>query len=568
MSLPSYQIISDMCSRWGIQIYRPGQTQLHFLIKAAQNLRFCCAELQKSGCYLVTMMANDERELEDHCFKIYHLFSHPTDNVFVTLELSIKEGQETYPSLGDIFPAVEVFEREIADLFGLLPEQDRPRPLHQTYLHNSYPEWVYPLRRNWSQETFQTILKDMSPISSTPTNLRESDSLPEGELYLPVGPIHAGVIEPGNFLFRIGGETIEQVDILLGYTHKGIERLFQSSFSILEGCRLAEKVSGVASFAHSLAYCKATEHLSRTNIPDETHLLRAIFLELERLLNHIGDCSALAHDLALEVTASDMAVLRERLMRLCSSLTNSRFLRSVNWPGGICLPRPLEKHALLFTVRSVVQAFLEQAKLLILRSDFRERTINTGILPAEIALRLGVTGLAARASGLSKDFRIQHPFGPYCDPEIQELIKKGAEQTDLPLSHPCVMTGDVFSRFLQRVIEVEQSGRLIEMFINEWGGGTKTEFLTPLNLHKVPNYETGLGYVESWCGDIVYWIMKDKFERIFRCKVRDPSMLNWPGLREAVTPGVSFGTPGGETALVDFPVINKSFNLSYSGVDL
>ncbi len=569
MNLTAYQTIQQTGARYGSLIYRPSQIELHFLFHTAEALHACCKDLLNLGCYLITMVANDERELEDHCFKVYHLFSHPVENIFVTLELAIKEGQEMYPSVADLYPAAEVFEREIADLFGLFPECEWPRTFHQSYMYNSYPEGLYPLRRDWSQEAFQNYLKGASPVAPTPAELANPGALPEGELYLPVGPVHAGVIEPGNFLFRVSGETVEQLNILLGYTHKGIERLYQSSFSIPDGWQLAEKVSGDSSFAHSLAYCKAVENLVQARLPTETHLLRAIFLELERLLNHITDCGALAGDLALEVPAGDLLVLRERLVRLCASLSGSRFLRGVNRPGGLCLPRPFEKHVLLSEVRSVVQAFMKLANLLILRSDFRERTINLGVLPAETALRLGVTGLAARASGLKRDFRLQHPFGPYRSPETQDLIRRGVELADLPLSRPGVMNGDVFSRFIQRVVEVGTAGRLIEKFVDELGSVaiSQTEFLRPIDLHAVPNYEMGMGYVEGWRGDIIYWLMKDKFDRIFRCKVRDPSMLNWPGLREAVA--ASGAAPAGaETALADFPIINKSFNLSYSGVDL
>jgi Ni,Fe-hydrogenase III component G len=144
MSTPDYTTLLQIGLRWGIPIYRPGQTQLQFLIRVPENLRLFCIQLHEMGYYLVTMVANDERELEDHCFKIYHLFSHPTDNLFVTLEYSIRVGQETYPSIIDIYPAAEVFEREIADLFGLLSEQEQPGMPYQSYMHNNYPEGCIP----------------------------------------------------------------------------------------------------------------------------------------------------------------------------------------------------------------------------------------------------------------------------------------------------------------------------------------------------------------------------------------------------------------------------------------
>jgi len=293
MSNPSQSSLEEISSLWAIPIYQPGQTQLHFLIKTPQGLQAFCAKLYEMGYYLVTMVANDERELEDHCFKIYHLFSHPTDNLFVTLEYSIPHGQNIYPSIIDNFPAAQVFQDEIADLFGLFPDKQSNNPGYHSCLHDSYPENFYPLRRDMEDQSLKVKLKDVFPVLSYPAALRMPEILPKEGVFIPVGPIHAGVIEPGNILFHLGGETIDQLEIWLGYTHRGIERLFQNSCNLLDGWRLAEKVSGDTSFAHSLAYCKAVESLLRVNITDEVNLVRAIFLELERLCNHIGDCSAL-----------------------------------------------------------------------------------------------------------------------------------------------------------------------------------------------------------------------------------------------------------------------------------
>lgn len=344
--------------------------------------------------------------------------------------------------------------------------------------------------------------------------------------------------------------------------------MYQSSFNLLDGYQLAEKVSGDSSFAHTLAYCKACENLARVNLGDEIKLLRAILLELERIANHINDCAALVHDLALDIPAADVGFLREQVMRLCAQITHSRFLRNVNCPGGMRLPQPFDPLATRSRIQKIVQEFMRVANMLIQRSDFRERTLNTGVLLPERALRLGVTGLVARASGVERDFRLQHPFGPYKDAYVQNLIRDAIQNVDLYIPKPFTMSGDVYSRFLQRVIEVDAAGRLIQHFCQQWRETPRTEFVEPILLDHVPNYETGIGYVEGWRGDIIYWLMKDKFDGIFRCKVRDPSLLNWAGLREAVAGKKEIGGSRQETALVDFPLINKSFNLSYSGVDL
>jgi Ni,Fe-hydrogenase III large subunit len=206
------------------------------------------------------------------------------------------------------------------------------------------------------------------------------------------------------------------------------------------------------------------------------------------------------------------------------------------------------------------------AQLLVEMNDFRERTINIGILPRATALALGITGLAARASSVDRDFRLQHPFGPYSQEETRKFLSD-QDQSDLPLVMLLPMTGDIFSRFLIRAREVSHSARLIEHFLGLWPSTSRYEFVKEIDFKRIPNFEYGLGYAEGWRGDVMYWVMKDKFERIYRCKVRDPSMLNWPALKAAVEPHEVSGE-WFETSVVDFPIVNKSFNLSYSGNDL
>ncbi len=571
MNETSYQQIRGFGREFGVEIHRPGLHQLHFLIHSPVNLLHFCSRLREAGWYLVTLVANDERELEDGCFKLYSVFSHPVEDTFMTIEYGLQMGRETYPSICSIFPAVESFEWEIADLFGLLPDQQDLRVLSRSYLHPCYPSEIMPLRRDASQAALRRSMAfgdaaGSASITFAP-ELEVFRRAPDGELFCPVGPVHAGVIAPGNFILRASGEMIEGLELRLGYTHRGVERLFQQGFDLYTGWKLAERAAGDSSFAHSLAYAKAVEVLSRALVPAEADLLRGLLLEIERITNHIRDCGSLVQDLALDVPAAELAVLREEMMRLCGRLTGSRFLRGVNRPGGVALPSPLETWKIRAETREITYRFLRLAQMLVERADFRERTIGTGTLPRETALQLGITGLAARASGVPRDFRRQHPFGLYAFPEVQALL---AEPPQVSLTLPGEMNGDVFSRFAQRVLEVSVSQQLVECFLDRWTGGKETEFIGRLLPDQAENFEWGLGYAEGWRGDVVYWVMKDKFERIYRCKVRDPSTLNWAGLRAAVAPG-SGQTPNHqdvETTLVDFPIINSSFNLSYSGNDL
>lgn len=561
MSETVHQTLCDIGLEFGVQIHRPGVTQLHFMVQSSASLMDFCGRLREEDCFLVTVVANDERELEDDCFKLYYIFSHAVENVFLVIEYGLQPGRETYPSIYSIYRAVEPFEREMADLLGLLPEQKEPRIIPQAFLHSCYPTGLYPLRRDCTQIFLRRLIADSEVKISPQTSQEGTHRAPPGELFMPVGPVHAGVIEPGRFTFRIGGEIIEGLDLLLGFKHRGVERLYQRNYDLCTGWKLAEQVAGDSSFSHSVAYSKAVEVMSSAVLPQEVHLLRGLLLEIERLANHIGDCAALVHDLALNVPAAALFVLRERLLCLCGSLTGSRFLRGVNRPGGIVLPCPLDFVKIDSEIQEITGRFLSLAFMLAERGDFRERTIGTGILSREAVLQLGVTGLTARASGVRRDYRILHPFGPYATPEAQALLMNPL-MNSIPISWE--MTGDVFSRFIQRVTEVNISQQLIALFIERWTGGNQTQFLVPVRPERMANFEWGLGYVEGWRGDIIYWLMKDKFERIYRCKVRDPSIMNWPGLKAAVAP-----EPGGaDIALVDFPVINKSFNLSYSGNDL
>ena len=562
MSIESYEQFLDLGRAFGVEIHRPGRSQLHFLVESAPKLMQFCSRLREESCWLIMLVTNDERELEDNCFKQYYFFTHSELNVFIVIELALSPGLETYPSILPIFPSVAPFEREIADLFGLRPDKSEDQLVYQTYLHSCYPQRLFPLRRDWDRGELQRLSSNFEQESNPffPSLAKQKG---EGELDLPVGPIHAGVIEPGKFTFRTSGEIIERLEYQLGYTHKGIEHLFQREYDLENGWRLAEKVVGDSSFSHSLAYCKAVEVLSSVVVPPQALLLRAIFLEMERITNHLADCAGLVHDIAFEIISSELSVLREEMMQLNGRLTGSRFLRGVNRPGGVVLGHSFDGKIIRPIIRRITERFLSIAQTLVEHSGFRDRTSGVGVLSRETALHFGVTGLAARASGVRRDFRIQHPFGPYSDSDVQDLLQ-GQAEGGLPISISVEMNGDVFSRFIQRVIEVWTSYCLIEYFLDKWENCPPEELLSPLRFSEQGNFEWGLGYVEGWRGDVVYWVMKDKFNRIYRCKVRDPSTLNWPGLAAAVMPK-SFKR---ETALADFPIINKSFSLSYSGNDL
>jgi Ni,Fe-hydrogenase III large subunit/Ni,Fe-hydrogenase III component G len=546
---------------YGVQLESPADNQVLVRVPSAGHLDRLAGHLARSGFRLVTVVANDERELEDRSFKLYYAFSHPGADLFLVAEYALGHDVVDYPSMYRWFNAVDSFEREIIDLFGLRAVvQGRPRVAPGFWLHRGYPPDLFPLRRDRVLAELRATVEAYRPEGGPGPPAAGADQ-DRGRALLPVGPVHAGIIEPGRFLFRVAGEVVEDLEVRLGYTHRGIERLFQSRMCLLDGWRLAEQVSGDSSFAHSLAYCRAVEVLTETEVPPAAELLRGLFLELERIHSHVGDVAALAEDVALRRPAADLAVLRERLLRLNAQVAGHRYLHRLNRPGGVALPKAFTPAPILRTVEDCLDRFAVLARRVSRRAVFRDRTIGIGRLTPEAATRLGVTGLAARASGAGEDYRRTHPSGVYRAPWLRA-------DPD-PLQEPAgddftreARSGDVYARFQTRVEEVHTARLLLCRILARWArlprGDREWLRATPQLLAK-NNYSFALGAAEGARGDVVYWLMQDKLGGIYRCKVRDPSMLNWPALREAVL---------SESLLPDFPLVNKSFNLSYAGNDL
>ena len=553
----------------------------HFVITNGNDLLELGNWARKQNYYLCSLTATDERLREERTFKLYYLLSAPEESELTILEFPISNPENpVYPSLRDIYPSVIPLEKEIYDMFGLKPESDVRGSTDGFLLHTSAyhtDEALFPLQRIRPMSQLHKILEGRANLNSKQKT--ESMQVPEGMLILPVGPIHAGVIEPGHFRFHVAGEIIEELSLRLGYKHRGIEKLFETHYTLENGWKLAEKVSGDCSFAHSLAYCQAVESIAGTKPPISALYWRGLFLELERIQNHIADVSALAHNLAYDRAASPIATLRETIVQLNQRLGGHRLLRSINRPGGVQLPvvvEELQKAGQI--IEAVTEEFLEWGKHLMEKPECRERMLTIGVLINKEAKN--ATGLASRASGwFRQDFRLRHPQGAYKDSMVQEMLHATIvpEEEEYPNRqvpiYPHDLRGDVLARMAMRVAEVETSANLIRYFIAGLQSlDPKEPACVPIEeeLHNATNMDIGLGYVEGWRGDIVYFVVKGPGDTIFRCKVRDPSHFNWHVFPQALIRKPNEDTPQNylENILADFPLINKSFNLSYAGHDL
>ncbi|MBB1073869.1 NADH-quinone oxidoreductase subunit C [Rhodoferax sp. 4810] len=450
---------------------------------------------------------------------------------WLALPLQVKDGRCSYPDLSGIFPAASRMQRAAADLSGVLAEgarDQRPWLNHGAWAADHFPLLQDP----------QALPKpEPRAVTDYPFVRVEGDGVHE----IPVGPVHAGIIEPGHFRFSIVGEKILRLEQRLGYTHKGIEQRM-TQLPALDAYRLAGRVSGDSTVAYAWAYCMALESACQTTITPRAAWLRALMLESERVANHLGDLGAIANDVAFAFALAQFSRLRENWLRACKLAFGHRLLMDSIVPGGVKTDLlPCGKDALWQRCLEIAVDVRKLSDVFDSHAGLQDRFMVTGRVRSALAAQLGMTGLAGRASSQRRDLRCDHPFEPYDKLRV------------VMASH---VRGDVGARALVRIQEVFESIRLIERILNEMPEG---EVQSPVTLPQQPS--RGAGWVEGWRGEIVVALElagADQTHRIQRCHLHDPSWQNWPVLEHAVMNDI----------VADFPLINKSFNLSYSGQDL
>jgi Ni,Fe-hydrogenase III large subunit/Ni,Fe-hydrogenase III component G len=492
----------------------------------------CLYLSEERHALLRLMFATDERE-RDGQFRVSAVFSVPGMDRFFRIVLPVMESDPRFPSLTPHIPAAHWYEREIMDMFGLMP-QNHPDQRRLVF-HEAFPAGSHPLRKDWSLSGADLKEWGEGTLQKVPHPFMEVAG--EGIVEIPVGPVHAGIIEPGHFRFSAVGETIFFLEPRLFYTHKGTEKLFEK-LGFVDGVKLAERVSGTSSFSHGAAYCMAVERMIGIEITEKAAAVRTLALELERLYNHVGDIGNMCAGTAFALGYMNGAVIKEQLMQLNERLTGSRYLRGLNVIGGVANDIFSVADDILKTIDIVTREYKELMKLLLSSVSHIERLQNTGRLSKDIARKFGVTGVAARASGLTDDMRKAHPHLLY-----DRLIFE---------SHT-LEKGDVFARMMIRSEEIECSISMIHELIES---GYKGGLIVPTK--QAPPYASSLGYVESPRGSLFYWVMADKEGKPLRVKLRSPSYCNWPAVPFAVHGNI----------VPDFPLCNKSFNLSYSGTDM
>ncbi|MGH6771578.1 MAG: NADH-quinone oxidoreductase subunit C [Xanthobacteraceae bacterium] len=441
----------------------------------------------------------------------------PAEIVVATVECP----DGTFPSVGAVHAPAIRLERAIHDLYGFKPVG---APDTRPWLDLGFWDVQHPLGNSGPK-------LQPAPYAFLPTE-------GEGLHQIPVGPVHAGIIEPGHFRFTANGETVVRLEERLGYVHKGIESLMIGT-ALDKAARLAGRTSGDSTVAYALAFARAVEAALEVDVPPRAHYLRALMAELERLANHFGDIGAICNDASFAIMHAQCGILRERALRTAEACFGHRLMMDRVVPGGVSVDLAeggIDR--MRWLLENMRRRFPELIEIYDNTASLQDRTATTGILRPELARKFGAGGYVGRASGRGFDVRRVLPYPPY-----QEL------KFDIPVFED----GDVNARVWVRIREVEQSMTLIDQIIRRLPDGAICEVVPGRG-----ETREGLGWIEGFRGDVLAWVRVGDDGRIARCHLRDPSWFQWP-LLEAVVEG---------NIVADFPLCNKSFNCSYSGHDL
>ena len=481
-----------------------------------------CRQVRDGGGRLVCLWGEDVRR-EGGGYRLCVALE--TADELIVAELSLHADTPIYSDLAEIFPNAARLQRAVGDLVGLRTLGGDTRPWLR---HSAWAPDVFPLRH------------DALPAPSAPPQAGYAFVRVEGEGVheIPVGPVHAGVIEPGHFRFSVVGEKVLRLEERLGYVHKGIEKRFEG-MDIMDGARLAARVSGDSTVAYSWAYAMAIEAVTATEPTPRALALRGVLLERERLANHLGDLGALGNDAGFAVGLAHFSRLKEDLLRANAMAWGQRYPMDEVVPGGVRTDiGDGAVRALLANAEEIAGEVAHLREIYDNHAGLQDRFMGAGQVSTKLATQLGLVGLAARASGCARDWRSAFPVPPYARDSVPVSVRT---------------QGDVAARVGVRFDETIASIALCRRLLAALPDG---DISVPL--HAASAGALGIGGVEGWRGPVFVAVRLDADGRVRRCHPHDPSWHNWPVLEHAIIDNI----------VPDFPLINKSFNFSYSGHDL
>ncbi|MDR0244090.1 MAG: NADH-quinone oxidoreductase subunit C [Burkholderia sp.] len=507
------------------------------LAQGADRIPVIVADVDESGWIEIAQAARAEQtrliamwggEAPDRSFSVHAAYECDDGILWARLVTgNTPQPDGDFPDLAAIFPYAARMQRAIFDLAGL-----RARGAEDTrpwLNHGNWPGDYFPLQQ---QAT------GLERFESNEANYAFVQVAGDGVHEIAVGPIHAGIIEPGHFRFSVVGEKVLRLEERLGYAHRGVERVFERT-SASRGHRVAGRIAGDSTVAFSWAYCMALEQACGTALSKRALYLRALLLERERVANHLGDLGALGNDAGFAFGLAQFSRIKEDWIRMNDQAFGHRYLMDRVVPGGVAADlQSGQVDMLLAQCERIGREVEAMRQIYDDQSGLQDRFLGTGRLTADVAGHFGVRGMAARASGRAFDVRANMRPAPY-----DELAVNTTSDT----------RGDVAARVAVRFAEIDESLRLMRSVLTRLPDGPVAVDVSPA---AVP--ARGVGWVEGWRGDVFVALETAPGDVIARCHCHDPSWQNWPALEHAIIGNI----------VPDFPLINKSFNLNYAGHDL
>jgi Ni,Fe-hydrogenase III large subunit/Ni,Fe-hydrogenase III component G len=502
----------------------PGAVRAWQLEISAAELREVCTRVRSDGGRMVALWGTDDTDRSAGFVLNVALVARAG---LVCLLLRLPQADPQYASIADIFAPANRMQRATYDLLGIRAQGSADQ--RKWLRHGAWPAETYPLRKAIAADaTFDQAADKYQFVRVEGEGVHE----------IPVGPVHAGTIEPGHFRFSIVGEAVLRLEQRLGYKHKGIEKRAEG-MTLAECARLAARVSGDSTVAYAWAYAQAAEGITRTEPPPRALWLRALLLELERIHNHLGDLGYLGNDVALAFGFFQFWRLKELVLRLNAEVFGHRYLMDIIVPGGVARDLSVDGAQKLITLCARLQSEIAALRAVYdEHAGVQDRFIGAGRVAPQLAEELGLTGLAGRASGLAWDLRVDHAIFPYDRLDVRMATHRN---------------GDVAARVAVRFDELTESLRLVCVLAGQAAAGPVS-----VPLGAIAEARFGIGWIEGWRGEVLVALESGADARVRRMHPHDPSWQNWPLLERAVIDNI----------VPDFPLINKSFNLSYSGQDL
>ncbi len=551
------------------EVAKKNDNEVHIKLNDASKIPDICLHIYSNLQFRLSCIeCVDDREKNDH-FLLRYLFTKGKENVFLVVSAPIPSSVAYFPSIVLEIPSAALYEREIKDMFGLVPKGNPDTRM--LVAHEFWPMGLYPLRKDAKlkpaiitsyQGAIATTGDDNNNKSNGNGHHDQYDAFHhvdgEGVCEIPLGPVYAGITEPAHFRLSILGEDIVNVETRLFYSHRGIEKLAEGK-RFEDVLLLSERIAGDESVANSLAFCQALEKMAKITIPQKAAQTRVVCAELERIYNHLGTIAGLSSDVGFAYGSARLNILKERIMQLNERISGSRILFGTNRVGGvnIDITEGQTKQFILDTTAQLDKDFQKLADLLRRKSSFIDRLRGTGTISRKVAADLGSVGVTARAAGIDIDTRRDQPYAGYFksyvdrqQPEYHVEYEAGKQQE----------VSDALSRLETRIQEIKQSIEIIKRAVHNINELDDTRFLNDCDIQDmIEPFSSALGYAESPRGQTIHWVSIGEDNKVIsRYKVRTASFCNWPLVEHAIHGDI----------ILDFPVIIRSLDFSSAGNDL